>query len=71
MTKQEQRRWPWWNQTVDLALALAGLTVIGAMVVKWSFPWPGIVLAMSCVGGLTSNQIASILISRYTGSGDK
>jgi hypothetical protein len=56
---------------VDLALAVAGLTVIGAMVVKWSFPWPGIVLAMSCVGGLTSNQIASILISRYTGSGDK
>lgn len=68
MTKQEQRRWVWWNQVVDLALAIAGLTVIGAMVVQWSFPWPGIVLAMSCVGGLTSNQLVSVLIARWVGS---
>lgn len=68
MTRQEQRRWIWWSQAVDLALAVAGLTVIGAMVLKWSFPWPGIVLAMACVGGLTSNQLASVLISRWAGS---
>jgi len=54
---------------LDFALAIAGLTVIGAMVIQWSFPWPGIVLAMSCVGGLTSNQLVSVLISRWTGNG--
>lgn len=69
MTRQAQRRWVWWNQAVDLALAVAGLTVIGAMVFRWSFPWAGIVLALSCVGGLTSNQLTSVLISRWTGNG--
>lgn len=69
MTGRSQRRWTWWTQTVDVALAIAGLTVIGAMVVRWSFPWPGIVLAMACVGGLTSNQLASVLIARWAGNG--
>lgn len=69
MTRQQQRRWVWWNQTVDLALAIAGLTVIGAMVVRWSFPWPGIVLAMACVGGLTSNQLVSVIIAKWAGNG--
>lgn len=60
-----QRRWVWWTQALDVALAVAGLSVIGAMVVKWSFPWAGIVLAMSCVGGLTSNQLVSVIIARW------
>ena len=69
MTRTAQRRWVWWTQAVDLALAIAGLSVIVAMVVRWSFPWPGIVLAMACVGGLTSNQLATVLIARWTGNG--
>lgn len=69
MTRQAQKRWVWWNQTVDAALAIAGLTVIGVMIFRWSFPVQGIVLAMACVGGLSTNQLVTVVAERWTGNG--
>lgn len=66
MTARTTRRWSWYGQTLDIVLAAAGLTIIGAMVVRWSFPVGGILLALSCVGSISASQVIDVLVGRWT-----
>lgn len=61
------KRWAWFSQTVDALLVAAGLTTIGAMIYRWSFPVGAIALAAFCVGGLTAGQLIDLLVGRWTG----
>jgi hypothetical protein len=61
------KRWAWFSQTVDALLVVAGLTTIGAMIYRWSFPAGAIALAAFCVGGLTAGQLIDLLVGRWTG----
>lgn len=57
-------RWPWYGQTLDAVLAIAGISIIVAMIIRWSFPLSGILLAMACVGSISANQFIDVLLGR-------
>lgn len=61
-----ERRWAWFAQAVDLALAIAGLATITVMLVRWSFPFGALLLVGFCTGGLTVGQFIDIAVGRYT-----
>jgi hypothetical protein len=61
-TRDRYKRWPWYGQTLDAVLALAGLSIIVAMIIRWSFPLQGILLALSCVGLVSGNRIIDSLL---------
>lgn len=64
------RRWAWYSQAVDLALAVAGLATIGGMIYRWSFPFGAILLVAFCTGGLTAGQLIDALVGRWTRKDD-
>lgn len=67
--RDRNRRWTWYGQTLDAVLAIAGLSIIAAMVIRWSFPLSGILLAMACVGSISANQLIDALIGRWQRNG--
>lgn len=65
MTGTQNRRWSWYAQTLDAVLAIVGISIIIAMVVRWSFPVNGILLALACVGAIGSGQMIDALVGRW------
>lgn len=64
--RSRDRRWAWYSQVVDAALAAAGITTVGVMVYRWSFPFGAILLVAFCTGGLTAGQLIDALVGRWT-----
>lgn len=59
------RRWTWYGQTLDLALAAAGLAIIASMVYRNSYPLNAILLVAFCAGGITASQLIDALTGRW------
>lgn len=64
------RRWTWYGQALDLALALAGLGTVAAMVWRGSYPLNGILLVAFCTGSITAGQLIELLLGRWTAQRD-
>lgn len=63
--RSRDRRWTWYGQTLDLALAAAGLAIIGSMVYRNSYPLNAILLVAFCAGGITASQLIEALTGRW------
>jgi hypothetical protein len=64
--RSRERRWSWWSQALDVALAFAGIATLGVMLYRWSFPFGAIMLFAFCTGGLTAGQLIDALVGRWT-----
>jgi hypothetical protein len=63
--KARDRRWTWYSQILDSALALAGLATIALMLIRWSFPFGALLLVAFCTGGITAGQLIDVLVGRW------
>ena len=63
--RSRDRRWTWYGQTLDLALAAAGIAIIGSMVYRNSYPLNAILLVAFCAGGITASQLIDALTGRW------
>jgi hypothetical protein len=63
--RRRERQWTWYGQTLDLALAAAGLAIIGSMVYRNSYPLNAILLVAFCAGGITASQLIDALTGRW------
>jgi hypothetical protein len=64
---QRQRRWTWWQQTLDAMCALAGLVLLGFMVKRNDFDPLGVILVLALAGRVSMASLERWL----TGRGDK
>jgi len=65
MTGTTDRRWPWYSQARDAAYSAAGLILLGVMVSRDSYPWPGVFLVLVFAGRVTTSTIQRYLIGRW------
>lgn len=69
MTEETDRRWPWYQQTVDAIVAALGIGIAVTMLVRDSWPALGVVFAFVCLGRLTSSAALRYLLGRWEGGG--
>lgn len=53
MTDRQQRRWLWFQQTLDATFAVAGLVLLSAMIIRDSYPPLAVILVLA-LGGRVS-----------------
>jgi hypothetical protein len=65
MTGEENRRWAWYQQTVDAATAALGLGI--AILMAWRDSWPpvGVLLVLVCLGRLSARALIQYLVGRW------
>jgi hypothetical protein len=75
MTESQQRRWLWWSQIHDAAVTIVGIAILGVMTFRNSFPIPGVVAALVCIGSLSASAALRYLLGRWdppnAGSSDR
>ena len=70
--EREQLRWLWYEQARDVIGLAAGLTTLGFMVWRDSYPLPGVLVVFVCIGSLTSSAAIKVLLGRWSnGNGGK
>lgn len=66
----EQKRWPWYEQIVDAACAVAGLGTILYMAYTHSWHFLGVLTGLSLLGYISSRSLTRWLIGRINGNGN-
>lgn len=65
MTPPKQRRWSWYQQSVDAAAAILGIIIAMTMLVRDSWPVIGVVFALVCLGFVPSSSALRYLVGRW------
>lgn len=63
--KDSDRRWPWYQQVLDLVVASLGVGLAIRMGYRESYPLTGVVLVLACIGKLTASQLLRLLMGRW------
>ena len=63
--KDSDRRWPWFQQTLDAVAAVLGIGLAIRMGYRESYPLTGVVLVLACIGKLTASQLLRFLMARW------
>ncbi len=67
MTQERERRWPWFQQGVDLLAAVLGITIPATMLIRDSWPVAGVVFSLICLGKIGSDAAINALLERWGG----
>lgn len=59
------RRWTWYAQVRDAAVALVGLGTLSLMAFRNSYPIGGVITALVCVGALSASAALRALTGRW------
>lgn len=65
MTETQNRRWSWYQQTVDAATAMLGIGIAIAMTWRDSFPLVGVMLVLVCLGRLSARAMIGYLAKQW------
>jgi hypothetical protein len=66
VNRRQQRRWPWFQQSVDAVVTLLGVGVAVTMLIRDSWPPLGVMFALVCLGKVGSSAFIKALLSRWT-----
>ena len=61
---QRQRRWVWFQQTLDAVFAIAGLVLLGAMIARDSYPPLAVILVLALGGRVSMGALERWLTGR-------
>lgn len=64
-SEQREKRWLWWGQIRDVAAAIAGFGLIATEAWRGTYNWTAMVVALACLGIITSSAISRWLIGRW------
>lgn len=65
MTRVQQRRWPWYQQLVDLVVALLGVSIVVTNLVRDSWPVMAVAVALVCLGKISATAALNYLLGRW------
>lgn len=63
--RSTDRRWTWYAQVRDAAVAVVGIGILGLMAFRNSYPIGGVVTALVCVGALSASAALRALAGRW------
>ena len=61
-----QRRWVWYSQIRDAAVAAVGIGGLVSMIVRNNWPPLGVITTLVCVGALSARALLGYLTGRWT-----
>lgn len=68
--QQKEKRWSWWGQIRDLAATIAGFALLGTETVRGTYNLTAMVVALACLGIVSSSVLSRWLIGRWDDSKD-
>lgn len=71
MSREGERRWPWYSQAVDAVFAAAGLVLLGVMTARNDWPPYGVFLVMVFAGRVSASTLLRYLVGRWEPPQDK
>ena len=60
-----QRRWSWFQQSLDAAVAILGIAIAVTMLIRDSWPAVGVMFALVCLGKVGSTAVIRALMDRW------
>lgn len=66
-----QKRWPWYEQIVDAACAVAGLSIIMYMAYGQTWHYLGVLTALALLGYISARSLTRWLVGRINGNESK
>lgn len=61
----DERRWPWFQQVVDALSAALGISIAVLMAARNSWPLPGVLFVLACLGRVSSRALLSALLKKW------
>lgn len=60
-----EKRWSWWSQARDVIATGVGLALVGAAIYRDSYNLTAMVIALACLGVVSSGVLSRYLIGRW------